>query len=131
MSRAVVEKWYWALGIYQRNMPLLPLGRTFYTPNQVISEVQRGTNLGRDLQSQLEALRGVGSARLAPALLWDLAKMRIIQTFTEMPMNLYLRSLTQPVLSAEQVIKEVIAETPTGKQLIRAEIEIVKRLWKV
>ena len=131
MSLGLVEKWYWSLGVYERNTPLVPLGRTFYTPTEVLSDVRKDTTLGRDLQSQLEALRKGASARLDPALLWDMAKMRLIKRLTERPSTFISYHMDHPILTAKEFIQLVIAETDRGRRFIETEIDIVKSLWKV
>ena len=57
MSRELVEQWIRRLPSIERSQPLVILGDSAYSPNQVLDEVTRGTPIGSQLQGIIEQRR--------------------------------------------------------------------------
>jgi len=56
MSYEFVRKWYEGLPPMERKLPVLYYDGKVYSPEEILSEVERGTALGEELQRKLERL---------------------------------------------------------------------------
>lgn len=129
MTRALVERWFNRLPESEKDLPLLIVSGNAYTPRAALSEVQRGTSLGNQLQALIE--RGsFGTNTLDERALATLRLKRILALKPDKPL---FATLTIPAktYTPSQLISEVEAGTPAGEQWIRGEIQTMRRVLSV
>jgi hypothetical protein len=124
MSKDIVAAWYQKLPSIERNQPLIVLGNSAYTPNQVLSEVTQGTALGNQLQQTLEA------RRFSPTMdKYALALLRLQERLGKMPSDARISSGTR-VFSPQELLKEVESGTPVGRSFIESEVKRTEEVLK-
>lgn len=123
-----VRSWVNGLPVAERNLPLVVVDTIAYTPQEVLAEVEAGTELGAKLQSKVEAST-YGTSR---KLLEELAEVRWDKLLTERPVTIV--RLTVPgmkaELTAEETMKEIRERTEYGKKLLEGEIRYIEHLRK-
>jgi hypothetical protein len=117
MSLMVVERWYQNLPAIERSQPLILLGDTAYSPDQVLAQVRAGTALGQQLQSVIER------RAFTPVMdKYGLALARIKQRLsTASPQTRII--VGNRILSPQEFIYEAEQGTPLGRQILEAEIQ--------
>jgi len=118
MSLSYVRSWISKLPKVERNRPLVPLGGDFYTPNQVLREVERGTSLGRRLQEAVTR----SSVKLTAEQQRQLARKRLLQTLKGLPPEVRIATISGVSLTPKEAISEVERRTKTGRELVEAEL---------
>ena len=122
MSLELMKKWVASLPPAERNLPLLHVGNAFYTPEQALHEVERGTSIGEQLQKLVEEGR-FGTDLTA------LAKARL-QLVLEQAKGFKIGTLSGKAYSAgqlAQLVKKGDWEDPAIKELLAAEIKIAEQ----
>ncbi len=124
MTLKYVKAWYDRLPPYERDLPIIILEGYAYTPRMILSEVERGTDIGRKLQKYVE------SGRLGTTLRQEqqLAKIRLKEILGKMPEKPIIASLSGKTYTPSQLLKEIEQETGIGKQWIQNEIKHAKRM---
>ena len=120
MSQQVVEKWYQGLPGIERSQPLILLGSTAYSPDQVLAQVRSGTALGQQLQ-------GIIERRAFTAVMdkYGLAKARITERWASASPDRRL-IISNRSLSPQEVIHEVEEGTPLGRAILESELQRVE-----
>lgn len=118
MSLELMRRWVNSLPPAERKLPLLHVGNAFYTPEQALYEVERGTEIGEKLQRLVE------EGRFGTDLV-DLAKARLQLVLKEAgPYK--IASLSGRAVSTaelEQKLKAGDLDDPMLKLLLAAEIQ--------
>ncbi|MCD6524115.1 MAG: hypothetical protein J7K48_03855 [Thermococcus sp.] len=118
MSLELMRRWVNSLPPAERKLPLLHVGNAFYTPEQALYEVERGTEIGEELQRLVE------EGRFGTDLV-DLAKARLQLVLKEAgPYK--IASLSGRAVSTaelEQKLKAGDLDDPLLKLLLAAEIQ--------
>ena len=122
----LVRRWFNALPQYERDLPLLVVNGVAYTPRAALAEVERGTALGRKLQSLIETGR-FGTPE------WTLAKLRLKKMLETMPERPLVATLTLPprTYTPRELMREIERETPVGRQWIQTEISHMRYLLRL
>lgn len=124
MSKQTIEAWVSKIPKLERDQPLIVLGDSAYTPNQVLSEVSRGTALGNQLQQKIEA------GKFSPAMdKYALALLRLRERLGKMPSDARIAHGGK-VFSPQELLKEVEAGTPIGRSFIEAEVKRTEEVLK-
>lgn len=129
MSLKVIEEWYSRLPSYERNMPLIKLNNTAYSPKQILAEVRKGTAIGASLQSKVEGLR-FGSALEDE----ETAEQRLIRLLEERPIR--VAALVDPDIkkeefSSKELIECIKKRDKIGKSLLKTEQKHMSAMMKV
>jgi hypothetical protein len=122
MSKQSIEAWVSKIPKLELNQPLIILGGTAYTPNQVLSEVSRGTALGNQLQGQIEK-----RSFTAAIDKYALALLRLKERLGKMPSDARIAHGTS-VFSPQELLKEIEAGTPVGRSFVEAEVRRVEEI---
>ena len=122
MSLELMRKWVASLPPEERKLPLLHVGNAFYTPEQALYEVERGTAVGEKLQKLVEEGRfGTDLTALAKARLEALLSQE----------NFKIGTLSGAVISTKELAK-LIAEgdlsNPVVKALMAADIKVAEQM---
>ena len=128
MTLARVQAWVRRLPPAELDLPLLIVDGAAYTPRAALEEVRRGTALGARLQALVESGRLGTSAEEELAL----AKLRLVELLRryppDRPLVAVLRAPSAATYTPRQLIEEVLAETPTGRQWLAGELQHMRRL---
>jgi len=126
MSREIVREWYGRLPPAERNVKLVydEITDKYYTPRQVLEEVERGTNLGRRLQEKIEAGR-----LTSEDVLRRLAKIRLRETIGKLPPQWGVATVGK-VYSKEELMRMIEEDVGVGKRMIEMEMEEMQRLMR-
>jgi hypothetical protein len=117
MSKESIEAWVSKIPKLELNQPLIILGGTAYTPNQVLSEVSRGTALGNQLQEQIEKRQFTAAIDK-----YALALLRLRERYSKMPSDARIAHGTR-VFSPQELLREIESGTPVGRSFIEAEVK--------
>ena len=122
MSLELMKKWVASLPPAERNLPLLHVGNAFYTPEQALYEVEKGTAVGEKLQKLVEEGKfGTDLTALAKARLEALLSQE----------NLKIGTLSGAVIDTKQLAK-LVAEgdlnNPIVKLLMAADIKVAEQM---
>ncbi len=121
-----VRSWFNGLPKFERNLPLIILDSIAYSPNEVLSEVEAGTELGAKLQGRVEARAYGTSLDLEMALAEKRIEMRLKRT----PVTIF--RLVPPgeksELTAEEQLKAIRERTPLGMELLERERRYMTRI---
>ena len=121
--KAVIERWYSRLPLFERDQPLVILNGAAYTPNQVLAEVRANTALGRMLQAEVE--RGsFGDTEVA------LAKLRLKMILEKATVSV-VPLQTGRTYTPLEIWREIETETPIGKQWIKVQVQRIRQLRKI
>jgi hypothetical protein len=125
MTLARIRRWVATLPPYEVDKPIIVLNGVAYTPRAILEEVERGTAVGEQLQRMVESQ----VAALHQEELEQLALLRLRLHFSQ-PSTVKFVTLTYPpkVLTREDVLREVEAGTPTGRQFVEAEKQIIRMM---
>jgi len=121
VSVDAVSRWVSRLPPAERDLPLLVVDNVAYSPNDALAEVRAGTPLGRRLQTMIETGRWGTPEEVLEAL----AAERLKKLYRERPV---VRITIGGKWTSEELIREIEKRTPLGEELIRSEIEYMKRL---
>lgn len=128
MSLKIIESWYEKLPSYERDMPLIRLNNTVYTPTQILAEVTRESPVGAKLQEKVEGLR-YGSTLEDESL----AEERLVKLLEERPVRISM--LTRPgekeQLSSKELIERIKKKDRLGKSLIKTEEKHMLSMLKI
>lgn len=122
MSLELMKRWVASLPPAERNLPLLHVGNAFYTPEQALYEVEKGTAVGEKLQKLVEEGKfGTDLTALAKARLEALLSQE----------NLKIGTLSGAVIDTKQLAK-LVAEgdlnNPIVKLLMAADIKVAEQM---
>ena len=124
MSLELMRKWVASLPPAERNLPLLHVGNAFYSPEQALYEVERGTAVGEQLQKLVEEGRfGTNLTALAKARLEALLKRE----------DFKIGTLSGAVVSTKQLakmIQEGDLNNPIVQVLMAADIKVAEQMLK-
>lgn len=126
--REEVRRWVAKLSEFERNLPLIIHEGEYYSPKDVLREVESNTALGADLQKVLDA--GRISVTATGEQVEELAVERLITLHTEKPATLYSLSIKHPVVTSEEMIEEIRKRTELGLEEINAEIKHMRDIIK-
>jgi hypothetical protein len=115
-----IERWVKLLPPQERTQPVISVDGTWLTPEQMLSEVRAGTELGRKAQAYWETT-GLGTE---DEMLIERIKRRLSRYPQDKPLFITLSGKLTP----SQVIAEIEAGTPTGRQWIETERSYLKYL---
>jgi len=137
-----VREWVSKLPESERNKPIIYYRGRFWTPNEILKEVEAGSEIGEELQNLLEKIVGVLpysnielSKHELQIMLDKVAKKRLIEKLRE-----YMKVFgNQPILvtlgirgrkyTISDLIKLISEDKGIGKELIEAEkIKLIKLL---
>jgi len=121
MSLNFVLKWYKRIPPIHRDLELVPYKGRFWTPNEVLAEVKKGTEDGRRLQSLLEAGKFTDETTLK-----ELAKRRLLKILKDLPRGIGIGTFSGRVYSKEDLIKLVKEERDVGRILIEQELKMIR-----
>lgn len=122
MSTEVVEQWFQSTPSIERAQPLITLGDTAYSPNQVLDEVRKGTPLGAELQRIIE------QRRFSEVMdKYALAVLRLKERLRKMSPDTRLIVGTK-TYSPNQALQEIQSGTKVGRSLIEAEARRVEEV---
>lgn len=129
MSLELVKAWFGKIAEAEKDLPLLIVEGKAYTPRATLSEVERGTDLGKKLQSLVEEMK-LGSPQIEEE---QLAKLRLITRLKPMPEKPLVATLGLPgrTYTPSQLREEIEKQTAIGRDWVRAEISHMKRLVEV
>lgn len=129
MSLSVIRSWVNRLPKAERDMPLIVVDSTAYTPNEVLEEVRKGTELGERLQTKVET-RELGTPE---DLQTELAKERIKKILEERPVDVIRLTVPgeDPEKTAERLKEDIDTETDFARKLIDQEKSYIDRLRRV
>jgi len=122
-----VSRWVQTLPERDRNLPIIEYNGRKWTPNEILHQIstQPYALLSQNLQKLLEA-KAFGPTANIEAL----AKERLIRLLQTGP-SFRIHTLTAvgpKVITSQQLLNEVILETPLGKSFIQAEAARMKIL---
>lgn len=125
MSLEFVRKWYESIPPFQRFIPLVPLDGKIYSPQRVLEEVTKGTELGQKLQMKLETRSFTTSKDLEL-----IAQRRLEWIVSHLPSVVGIGTLTLggKFLTKDELLKLIREKKGIGKDLIEKEVENVKKL---
>lgn len=121
MSLQLMRQWVASLPPTERSLPLLHVGSVFYSPEQALYEVERGSPIGEKLQRLVEEGRfGTDLQALAKARLYILLKEA---------KNYKLATLSGYVIPATElaeILKKKGFVNPALKLLAQADIQLAQ-----
>lgn len=127
MTLEYIRKWFNRLPESERDLPIVILNGIAYTPRMILHEVERGSKIGEELQTKVEA----GSFGTTEEEAYNLALIRLKEILKRYPPNKpVIAVLSNPpvTLTPEQIIEQVEKRTPLGKRFVEAELQQVKYL---
>lgn len=126
MSLSKVRSWVDGLPVAERNLPLVVVNSIAYTPQEILAEVEAGTELGAKLQSKVES----STYGTPQTILEALAETRLEKLLRERPVTIVRLVVPgeKPELTAEETIREVKERTELGRKLLEREIRYISHL---
>lgn len=116
MSLEFVTRWNSRIPSYERTLPIIKYKGVGYSPQQILEAVQAGSQLGMDLQNQIEGSK-LGNTSQDPKL----AQERLIQLLTERPVAVSTYGMGE--LTSQDLIEHIKRKDAIGRGLIQAEME--------
>jgi len=119
VTLTLVQRWFDKLPEYEKDLPLLMVNGTAYTPRTALNEVQRNTALGQKLQAMIER----GTVGTLASEEDTLARLRLNELLRREPERPMFATLTLPprTYKPSDLLREVQQGTPVGLQWISAE----------
>jgi len=111
-----VRRWVESLPAAERDLPIINYAGRYWTPNEILREVEMGTKTGEELQRMLEH-RALGQVNVR-----ELAKRRLLKLLEKYPVEVRTLSLRRPVIGPEELRREIETERDLGRSLIDIEI---------
>jgi hypothetical protein len=118
-----VERWVRLLPSQERAQPIMSIDGVWLTPEQMLSEVRAGTELGRKAQAYWETT-GLGTE---DEMLIERIKNRLSRYPQDKPLFITLNGKLTP----RQILAEIEAGTPIGRQWIETERSYLKYLGRL
>jgi len=115
----LVRRWFNKLPNYEKDLPLLIVNGTAYTPQAALTEVERNTELGRKLQALIEQ-KSIGTTLAEEATLAKIRLKEILKTMPEKPLFATL-ILPARTWTPHEIEREIQEDTPIGKRWLKAE----------
>jgi len=125
MTLARINRWYNRIPPAERGLPILMISDKVYTPNQVLSQVKKGTQLGRKMQQV--AVEGM----TPPQKLERLAKTRAIAWLKKLPSQYGLADVEGKTYSRDELVAAVREQRGIGKTLIQEEKAKIEERMRV
>jgi len=122
---SVVKKWYNGIPPAERNLPTLIVDDKAYTPNEVMNEVRRGTQLGKKMQQTV--VGGMTSLQK----LERLAKTRVLAWLKKLPSEFGAVNVQGETYSRDELIAAVKQQENIGKTLVEEEIQKIKERMRL
>jgi len=125
MTLSRIEEWFDNLPPFEREMPLVVVDTRAYSPKEVLSEVRKGTDLGRRMQEEVE--RGGATPE---ETLEALAVARLKKLMEERPVDIVrlVAPGEEPVTSAEELKRLIQERKGLGRKLIETEKKYIQRM---
>jgi len=118
-----VRAWIQKIPKVERDAPIIRYRGKYWTPDEILREVEAGTPTGRELQKMLE-MRAYGFVDLR-----ELAKVRLLRKLELVPVRVSIWAIGMPPeLSAKDLKKSIEVEDFLGKSLIDAELWIMQNI---
>lgn len=125
MSLNIVKKWYNKMPPAERNLPILMIGDKAYSPNQVLSQVKKGTQLGKMMQDK------VVGGMTPPQKLEKLAKTRVLAWLKKLPAQYGMVNVEGESYTRDELIAAVRQQKGIGKTLIEEEKELIEERMQI
>jgi len=122
---SVVKKWYNGIPPAERNLPTLIVDDKAYTPNEVLNEVRRGTQLGKKMQQT------VAGGMTSLQKLERLAKTRVLAWLKKLPPQVGIVEVQGASYNRDTLIAAVKQQKGVGKTLIEEEKQKIKERMRV
>jgi len=106
---------------YRRNLPLIVYEGKAYSPNFVLNEVMRGTELGEKLQRAWETASFNSTATLK-----ELAKARLKWIVENLPPDVGLATFSGKAYSKEDLLRLIEKESEDIKPLLDVQLEEIR-----
>ena len=105
-----IRSWYEKVPKMERDIPIILFEGRIYTPNEVIREVERGTRLGKDLQSYMET-----EIFASPTLReWRIVgKKRALKWAEKLPEDFSIISFGGRIATKKDIKKMIVEEKET------------------
>jgi len=123
--REFVRKWYERIPPSERHLPLVILGNKAYSPERVLREVEAGTPLGTALQKKLESGKFTTEEQLR-----RLAKIRLLEILKNLPPEYGFANYSGEIISKKELMKLIEKGEGLGEELIKTEIERIRRFLR-
>jgi hypothetical protein len=127
MTKEFVSNWISKLPEAEKDLPLLLVDSSAYTPRVAYNEVMRGSDLGNKLQALIE------SGRFGTTLSDEqtIAKLRLTEIMRTKPEKPLFATLSGKVFTPSELLKEIEEGTSIGNQWVNNEISHMKSLMQV
>ena len=129
-----VREWVSKLPPRERTKPIIYFKGKYWTPEEILKEVEKGSKLGEELQKFLELIAGVlpysslgGSSVNLESMFKNVAKKRLIERlkaymkmFGDVPI-LYAIDLKRITVKPSELIKMIEEERGIGREVLEIE----------
>jgi len=122
MSLDFVLKWYNRIPKPHRKLPLVIYKGKAYSPNKVLEEVKKGTQLGQELQAVLETGKFTKEETYE-----KLAKIRLKMLLKNLPPEVGIATFSGKVYTRDELLKMIEEGEDVGRELIELEKQIIKQ----
>jgi hypothetical protein len=124
MTQTVVSRWLNKLPENEKNLPLLIVDSSIYTPRTAYNEVMRSSELGNKLQALIESGR-FGTTAYEEE---QVAKIRLRAWLQTQPEIVMFHTLSGKSFTPSQLLQEIESNTTIGQQWIRNEQQHMRLL---
>jgi hypothetical protein len=127
MTKEFVSNWISKLPEAEKDLPLLLVDSSAYTPRVAYNEVMRGSDLGNKLQALIESGR-FGTTYSDEQ---TIAKLRLTEIMRTKPEKPLFATLSGKVFTPTELLQEIKSDTQIGQQWIQNEISHMKAIVSV
>jgi hypothetical protein len=131
MTKQLLSSWISKISPNEKNLPLLILNGSRYTPQQAYDEVMRGTSVGDQLQQLLEQGRYGTTPDEELALVKQRLQTDILSKPQDKIMYVKIQLGGQIAFTPAQLLTEIQNETPIGLEWINGEKANMLRILQV
>lgn len=125
--KELVSAWINRLPEAEKDLPLLLVEGSAYTPRVAYNEVMRGSDLGNKLQALIE------SGRFGTTLSDEqtIAKLRLTEIMRTKPEKPLFATLSGKVFTPTELLQEIESGTQIGQQWIQNEVSHMKAIVSI
>ena len=120
------------LSRWERGNPLFIIEGHAYSPNQILAEIEKETEIGMKAKSSILTNVINSSGITSDTMIRELAKIRLRKLFTERPVIIRTLLLNKPEMTSREILQQIeIEESTLGQSFIDTEITRIYRLYRI